>query len=228
MQRLQIQLAVGLNRNTARRRALYSFCDRVRIPEVVLVTLPERFGIGWRHLFDLVTERDQLTRERGETPCRLRCRRGTAAGSQIVRQSGSERPFRVERLRLSHPGRSYAACSYRYRSQWCVRLQRLLCWAWRVLLVLFKIPQLTLLVVWGGSTAGPSHSRRSTERPRSRASAAHRECAVHPKANSQRSSSGSALADLHRFVAGLPGSAISSANTDESLHGAIAQKIAAG
>ena len=63
MQRLQIQLAVGLNRNTARRRALYSFCYRVRIPEVVLVTLPERFGIGWRHLFDLVTERDQLTRD---------------------------------------------------------------------------------------------------------------------------------------------------------------------
>ena len=53
MQRLQIQLAVGLNRNTARRRALYSFCHRVRIPEVVLVTVPERFGIGWRHLFDI-------------------------------------------------------------------------------------------------------------------------------------------------------------------------------
>src|SRR6266446_5817922 len=63
MQRLQIQLAVGLNRNTARRRALYSFCHRVRIPEVVLVTVPEWFGIGWRHLFDLVTERDQLTRD---------------------------------------------------------------------------------------------------------------------------------------------------------------------
>src|SRR5437899_706500 len=138
MQRLQIQLAVGLNRNTARRRVLYSFCHRVRIPEVVLVTVPEWFGIGWRHLFDLVTERDQLTRD--VTPCQLRCRRGTAADSQIARQSGPERSFRVERLRLSHPGRSYAACSYRYRYQWCGRLQCLLCWAWRVLLVLFKPP----------------------------------------------------------------------------------------
>src|SRR5205807_177534 len=117
---------------------------------------------------------------RGETPCRLRCRRGTAAGSQIVRQSGSERPFRLERLRLSHPGRSYAACSYRYRSQWFVRLQCLLCWAWRVLLVLFKSPQLTLRVVGGGSTAGPSHSKLLIPRLRIRASAARRGSAERP------------------------------------------------
>src|SRR6516225_8199337 len=62
MQRLQIQLLVGLYRNATRRRALDSFRDRLRIPEVVLVTLPERFGIAWRHLLDLVTKRDQLTR----------------------------------------------------------------------------------------------------------------------------------------------------------------------
>ena len=34
----------------------------MRIPEVVLVTLPERFGIGWRHLLDLMTECNELTR----------------------------------------------------------------------------------------------------------------------------------------------------------------------
>jgi hypothetical protein len=44
-----------------RRTAFYSFRNRVRIPKVVLVCLPERSGIGWRHLLDLVTKRDQLT-----------------------------------------------------------------------------------------------------------------------------------------------------------------------
>jgi hypothetical protein len=43
--------------------ALQSFCDRVCIPEVVLVSLQERFGIGWWHLFDLMTERNQLARD---------------------------------------------------------------------------------------------------------------------------------------------------------------------
>jgi hypothetical protein len=57
MQRLQIQLTIGLYRNAACRGALYSFRDRVRISEVVLMPLTERLGIGRRHLFDLVTER---------------------------------------------------------------------------------------------------------------------------------------------------------------------------
>src|SRR5262249_56884012 len=84
--------------------------------------------------------------------------RGTAADSQIARQFGPERSFRVERLRVSHRGRSYTACSYRYRYQWCVRLQCLLCWAWRVLLVLFKAPN--RLCVSLGAGARPVHPIR--------------------------------------------------------------------
>src|SRR5215831_9673454 len=55
--RLQIQLAVGLCRNAPRRRALYSFRDCMRIAEIVLVALPEWYGIGRWHLLDLMTER---------------------------------------------------------------------------------------------------------------------------------------------------------------------------
>ena len=46
MQRLQIELIVGLYRNAACRWPLHSFRDRVGIPEVVLVALPERLGIA--------------------------------------------------------------------------------------------------------------------------------------------------------------------------------------
>ena len=60
MQRLQVQLIVSLNRNTARRGALHSLRDRVRITEVILVALSKRLGISWRDLFDLVTKRNQL------------------------------------------------------------------------------------------------------------------------------------------------------------------------
>ncbi|MGA3141076.1 MAG: hypothetical protein ABSD09_19700 [Xanthobacteraceae bacterium] len=40
---------------------LANFRDRVRIPEVVLVTLTERLGINRRHLLHVVTERYQLS-----------------------------------------------------------------------------------------------------------------------------------------------------------------------
>ena len=58
MQRLQVQLIVSLYWNATYRRALHSFRHRVGISKVVLVALPERFGISRRYLFDLVTERN--------------------------------------------------------------------------------------------------------------------------------------------------------------------------
>ena len=50
VQCLQIKLIVGLHRNAACGRSLNSFRDRVSISEVVLVALPERFGISGRYL----------------------------------------------------------------------------------------------------------------------------------------------------------------------------------
>jgi len=61
VQGLQIQLIVGLYRNATGRWPLHSFRDRVRVPEIVLVTLPERPGINRRHLLDVMTERDQFS-----------------------------------------------------------------------------------------------------------------------------------------------------------------------
>ncbi len=61
MQRLQVQLIVGLHRNAACRWPLYGFRDRVGVSEVVLVALTKRLGISWRHLLYFVTERDQLS-----------------------------------------------------------------------------------------------------------------------------------------------------------------------
>ncbi len=58
---LQIQLIAGLYRNAACRWPLHSFRDRVRIPEVILVTLTERFGISRWHLLYVMTECNQLT-----------------------------------------------------------------------------------------------------------------------------------------------------------------------
>src|SRR5215467_1484358 len=60
MQRLQVELIVSLDRNTARRRALNGFRNRVGGSEVVLVALSKRLGVSRRNLFDLVTKRNQL------------------------------------------------------------------------------------------------------------------------------------------------------------------------
>ena len=58
VQGLQIQLIVGLYRNATCRWPLHGFRDRVRIPEIVLVTLTERLGINRWHLLHVMTERD--------------------------------------------------------------------------------------------------------------------------------------------------------------------------
>ena len=58
VQCLQIKLIVGLHWNAAGGRPLNSLGDRVGISEVVLVALPERFGIGWGYLPYVMTERN--------------------------------------------------------------------------------------------------------------------------------------------------------------------------
>jgi hypothetical protein len=59
----QVQLIISLYRNEACRWSLYRFRDRVGIPEVVLMTLTERLGIGRRALPHIMTERQQLARQ---------------------------------------------------------------------------------------------------------------------------------------------------------------------
>jgi hypothetical protein len=54
---LEIKLIVGLHWNAACRGTLHGFGDCVGIPEVVLVALPERFGISGRHLLYVMAER---------------------------------------------------------------------------------------------------------------------------------------------------------------------------
>jgi len=97
-------VAIGLNRNTARRKglALTSFCDRAwRIPGSRIVNLPERFGkIGWRHLLTCDRGATSSRAGRGEA-CRFGCRRGTAAGQKSSGATpGSRDLFRRRRLRF--------------------------------------------------------------------------------------------------------------------------------
>ena len=54
---VQIKLIVGLHWNAACGRPLNSLRDRVRVSEVVLVALPERFGISGRYLLYVMAER---------------------------------------------------------------------------------------------------------------------------------------------------------------------------
>src|SRR5215470_5368669 len=61
MQRLEIELLVRLCRYAARRRALYSFSNRMRISKVVLVALSERLGIDRRDLPHVMADGEQLT-----------------------------------------------------------------------------------------------------------------------------------------------------------------------
>src|SRR5205809_7581423 len=51
---------VGFHWNAACRGTLHGFGDRVGIPEVVLMALPERFRVSRRYLFYVVTKRSQL------------------------------------------------------------------------------------------------------------------------------------------------------------------------
>jgi hypothetical protein len=60
VQRLKIELFIGFCRYTQRRWTLYGFSDRQRITKVVLVVLPEWFGINRWHLPYVVADGEQL------------------------------------------------------------------------------------------------------------------------------------------------------------------------
>src|ERR1700756_1928311 len=61
MQRLEIELFVRFRRYAPRRGPLHGFSNRQRIPEVILVSLPEGLSIDRRHLPHVVAEGEQLT-----------------------------------------------------------------------------------------------------------------------------------------------------------------------
>src|ERR1700756_3643482 len=61
MQRLEIELLVCFRRYAPCRGALHGFSNGMRISKIILVSLPERFGVDWRHLPHVVVEGEQLT-----------------------------------------------------------------------------------------------------------------------------------------------------------------------
>src|SRR5262249_17918394 len=101
----------------------------------------------------------------GATPCRLRSRLSIAARSQALRQFGSVRLFRVQRLCPSYRGRSCAACSYQYRYQSCGQW-RLSCRAWWCAPRALRKP-LNWLCEPLGAGARPVHPIRVISRRRS-------------------------------------------------------------
>ena len=60
VQRLQIQLFVGLGWNKACRRPLHGLGHRMSISEIIFVPLPKRFRIRGRNLFHIVAQRGKL------------------------------------------------------------------------------------------------------------------------------------------------------------------------
>src|SRR6516165_9080670 len=60
MQRLEIELLVRFRRYAPRGGTLHRFSNRVRIAKVILVGLPERFGVDRRDLPHVVVESAQL------------------------------------------------------------------------------------------------------------------------------------------------------------------------
>src|SRR5262249_54233436 len=111
-------------------------------------------------------DRGQVTHGlHGATPCRLRSRLSIAARSQALRQFGSVRLFRVQRLCPSYRGQSCAACSYQYRYQSCGQW-RLSCRAWWCAPRALRNP-LNWLCEPLGAGARPVHPIRVNSRQRS-------------------------------------------------------------
>jgi hypothetical protein len=61
VQRLQIQLLIGLGWNKACRRPLHRFGYAMGISEIILVPLPKGLCVRGRHLLHIVTERGKFT-----------------------------------------------------------------------------------------------------------------------------------------------------------------------
>ena len=116
-------MIVSFYRNAARRWSPYGFRDRVSVPEIVLVGLAERLGIGWRHLPHVMTGRDQL------------------AGYIVRAHTGFDADQSLAKRSLpAHLSQSNAMCTCLYRCQWCWRPQRLSSGTLLVLLVSFDAP----------------------------------------------------------------------------------------
>ena len=182
MERLQVQLLVGLYRNAPRRWAFYCFRNCLRIPEIVLVTLPERSRIGRRHLLDLVTKRDQLTSSRA-----MWCEAMPA--SRPTRQRGTFTNRAAIRVRDTFSRSTSAPLSSKpitcsvFLPVSIPMVSAIVVSALLGMACPPRFPPPTPIAVRGRSTAGPSHSRPSTERLGIRALAAHRESGTHPTAN---------------------------------------------
>ena len=61
VQRLQIELLIGLGWNKARRRSLHGPGHSMSIPEVILMSLPKRLRICRRNLLHVVAKGRKLT-----------------------------------------------------------------------------------------------------------------------------------------------------------------------
>ena len=61
VQRLQIELLIGLGWNKARRRSLHGLGYSMSISKVILVSLPKRLRIGRRNLLHVMAKRRKLT-----------------------------------------------------------------------------------------------------------------------------------------------------------------------
>ena len=70
VQRLQIQLLIGLGWNKACRRPLHRLGYAIGISEIILVPLPKRLRIRGRNLLHIVAERGKFT---SDIVCRQTC-----------------------------------------------------------------------------------------------------------------------------------------------------------
>src|SRR5215469_18195010 len=79
VQRLQIELLIGLGWNKARRRSLHGLSHSISISKVILVSLPKWLRIGRRNLLHIVAKRRKLP---SNVVC---CRRRILAGTRRER-----------------------------------------------------------------------------------------------------------------------------------------------
>src|ERR1700746_1479727 len=80
VQRLQVELLIGLGWNKARRRSLHGLGHSMSISKIILVSLPKRPRIGRRHLLHIVPKRAKLT---SNIVCRHSCFDANEARRQI-------------------------------------------------------------------------------------------------------------------------------------------------
>ena len=84
VQRLQIELLIGLGWNKARRRSLHGLGHSMSISKVILVSLPKRLRICRRNLLHVVAKCRKLPSNVVCLPSPLRCQLGRVGGSQAL------------------------------------------------------------------------------------------------------------------------------------------------